>query len=100
MHRPKLTDTQVLLLLESCFTNAQKLEHREREAKLEGQHSRAEYLRKLRLHYNAMQESLTREIFQNGVAPSELLERLADLDRRLEPRSDPVGGGNDGSLTG
>jgi hypothetical protein len=100
MHRPPLTDTQVLLLLENCSSNAQKLEHREREANEQGHHSKAEYLRKLRLHYNAMQESLTREIFENGVTPDELLQRLADLGRGLEPRSDLLGVGGDESLTG
>lgn len=88
-----------LLLLENCLTNAQKLEHREREARLQGQNSKAEYLHKLRRHYQAMQESLTHEIFKSGVTPDELLQRLADLDRRLEPRSDPASGGDDASLT-
>jgi len=100
MNRPSLTDTQVLLLLDDCVTTAQKLEHREREARLQGHHSKAEYLLKLRLHYNAMQEALMHEIFKKGVAPDELIQRLADLDRRIGSRADPVGGSSDESLTG
>jgi hypothetical protein len=84
MNRPALTDTQILLLLDNCIATVQKLQEREREAGLQGHHSRVEYVRKLRMHYTAMQEALQHEIFRNGLTPSELARRLADIDRRTE----------------
>lgn len=88
MNIPTLTDAQVLLLLDNCLVKARQCQERELEAEARGEHSRVEYLRKLRAHYLSMQESLQEQIFRKGVTPSELAQRLAHLDRRLGPRSD------------
>ena len=83
-----LRDTQILLLLDNCLVKARQCQEREVEAEARGEHSRVEYLRKLRAHYVSMQETLKDQIFRQGVTPTELGERLARLDRRFEPRSD------------
>jgi hypothetical protein len=88
MTRPTLSDTQVLLLLDNCLVKARQCQDRELEAETRGEHSRIEYLRKLRAHYVAMQETLKDQIFRMGVTPDELAQRLAHLDRRFEPRSE------------
>jgi hypothetical protein len=88
MTRPTLSDTQVLLLLDNCLVKARQCQERELEAETRGEHSRIEYLRKLRAHYLAMQETLQDQIFRKGVTPDELAQRLAHLDRRFESRSE------------
>lgn len=88
MTRTTLSDTQVLLLLDNCLVKARQCQDRELEAEARGEYSRVEYLRKLRAHYAAMQETLQDQIFRKGVTPDELAQRLAHLDRRFEPRSD------------
>ena len=88
---PALSDTQVLLLLDNCLVKARRCRERELEAEARGEYSRVQYLRKLRAHYSAMQETLQDQIFRKGVTPSELAERLARLDRRIERRSEPRG---------
>lgn len=88
MTRPTLSDTQVLLLLDNCLVKARQCQEREHEAEARGEYSRVEYLRKLRAHYSAMQETLQDQIFRKGVTPDELAQRLAHLDRRFEPRSE------------
>jgi hypothetical protein len=88
MTRTTLSDTQVLLLLDNCLVKARQCQERELEAEGRGEYSRVEYLRKLRAHYLAMQETLQDQIFRKGVTPDELAQRLAHLDRRMERRSD------------
>jgi len=85
---PALSDTQVLLLLDNCLVKARQCQERELEAEVRGEHSRVEYLRKLRAHYASMQETLQAQIFRKGVTPTELAQQLARLDRRFERRSD------------
>ena len=88
MSVPGPSDTQILLLLDNCLMQARRCQARELEADARGEHSRVQYLRKLRAHYLAMQETLQDQIFRKGVTPSELAGRLAHLDRRFEPRPD------------
>ncbi len=88
MNVPGPSDTQILLLLDTCCMQARRCEARELEAEARSEHSRVQYLRKLRSHYLAMQESLQEQIFRKGVTPTQLAERLAHLDRRFERRSD------------
>jgi hypothetical protein len=88
MNAPAPSDTQILLLLDNCLMQARRCEARELEAEARGEHSRVQYLRKLRSHYLAMQETLQDQILRKGVTPTELAERLAHLDRRFKPRSD------------
>lgn len=88
MTRPTLSDTQILLLLDNCLVKARQCRDRELEAEARGEFSRVEYLRKLRAHYAAMQETLQDQIFRKGVTPDELAQRLAHLDRRFEHLSD------------
>jgi hypothetical protein len=88
MTRPALSDTQILLLLDNCLVKARQCQERELEAEARGEYSRVQYLRKLRAHYAAMQETLQDQIFRKGVTPTELAQRLARLDRRFERRSE------------
>jgi hypothetical protein len=88
MTSPTHSDMQVLLLLDNCIVKARQCQDRELEAEARGEYSRVEYLRKLRAHYAAMQETLQDQIFRQGVTPSELAERLSHLDRRVERRSE------------
>ena len=92
MSIPTFTDAQVLLLLDNCLVKARQCKARELEAEARGEHSRVEYLRKLGAHYASMQQALENQIFRQGITASELAERLARLDRRLEPRSDSLPG--------
>jgi hypothetical protein len=78
----------MLLLLDNCLMQARRCAARELAAEARGEHSRVQYLRKLRSHYLAMQQTLQEQIFRKGVTPTELAERLAHLDRRFERRSD------------
>jgi hypothetical protein len=85
---PTLTETQILLLLDNCLLKARHCKARELEAEARGQHSRVQYLRKLKAHYVAIQETLEDQIFRQGITPSDLAHSLAHLDRRCEPPSE------------
>jgi hypothetical protein len=91
MTHPALSDTHVLLLLDNCLVKARQCQERELDAEARGEYSRVQYLRKLRAHYAAMQETLQDQIFRKGVTPTELAQQLARLDRRMERRSEPRG---------
>jgi hypothetical protein len=90
MTGPGLSDTQILLLLDNCLVKARQCQERELEAEGRAEYSRVQYLRKLRAHYTAMQETLQDQIFRKGVTPAELAQRLARLDRRFERRDAPA----------
>jgi hypothetical protein len=79
MHRPPLTDTHILLMLEMCLDAEERCDQRVRMARMSGDFGAASQALKLREQYSDMKHRLHEEIRQGGTTTEDLHEQLQSL---------------------
>lgn len=79
MHRPPLTDTHILLMLEMCLDAEERCDQRVRLARIHGDVEAAAQALRMREQYTDMKHRLHEEIRQSGTTTDDLHEQLQSL---------------------